>query len=220
MDSELIKDYENSKVVILHQNMCSLSTKTTELEVLLSLELMHVTVICLTEHWLSDQKLNCINIKDFKLVSAFCRSSSEHGGSGIYVKNGIETKDISYFAGLSEEKFFEMSLIELPKQKLRIVCIYRSPNGQFDKLLSKLQLVIQKLLMTDKLLIPCGDWNIDFLHSNSNLYDLKDLLLRYNLVNTFQSPTRITKSTSTLIDVMIINKNYFTEPATVIELGL
>ena len=74
--------------------------------------------------------------------------------------------------------------------------------------------------MTDKLLILCGDWNIDFLHSNSNLYDLEDLLLRYNLVNTIQSPTRITKSTSTLIDVMIINKNYFTEPGTVIELGL
>ena len=123
MDSKLIKDCENSKVVILHQNICSLSTKTTELEVLLSLELMHVAVICLTEHWLSNQKLNCINIMDFKLVSAFCRSSSEHGGSGIYVKNETETKEISYFAGVSEENFFEMSLIELPKQKLRIVCI-------------------------------------------------------------------------------------------------
>jgi hypothetical protein len=101
-----IKDCENSKAVILHQNICSLSTKTTELEVLLSLELKHVAVICLTEHWLSDQKLNCINIKDFKLVSAFCRSSSEHGGSGVYVKNGLETKEISYFAGVSKEKIF------------------------------------------------------------------------------------------------------------------
>jgi len=40
------------------------------------------------------------------LVSAFCSSSGEHGGSGIYVKDGLKSKEISYFAGISEEKFF------------------------------------------------------------------------------------------------------------------
>ena len=43
--------------------------------------------------------------------------------------------------------------------------------------------------------------------------------MRYNVVNTVQSPTRITKSTSTLIDVIITNKKHFMEPTTVIELG-
>ena len=33
---------------------------------------------------------------------------------------------------------FEMSLIELPGYKLCIVCVYGSPDGQFDKFLSKL----------------------------------------------------------------------------------
>jgi hypothetical protein len=65
---------------------------------------------------------------------------------------------------MSEENIFEMSLIELPGYKLCIVCIHRSPDGQFDKFLNKLELVIQKLLMKDKILILCGDWNIDFLH--------------------------------------------------------
>ena len=60
----------------------------------------------------------------------------------------------------------------------------------------------------------------NFLHENGNLKDLTDLLLRYNPVNTVQSSTRITKSTSTLTDVTIINKKYYMEPATVIELGL
>ena len=63
------------------------------------------------------------------------------------------------------------------------------------------------------------DWNIDFLHEDSNLKGLTDLLLSYNLVYTVQSPTRITKSTSTLIDVIITNKKYNMEPATVIKLG-
>jgi hypothetical protein len=74
--------------------------------------------------------------------------------------------------------------------------------------------------MKDKILILCGDWNIDFLHEDGNLKDLRHFLLRYNLVNTVQSPTRITKSTSTLIEVITIRKKYYMEPATVRELGL
>jgi predicted outer membrane repeat protein len=65
-------------------------------------ELKHTDVICLTEHWQSYQELISTNIVDFKLVSAFCSSSSEHGGSGIYVKDGLKIKEITNFAGISE----------------------------------------------------------------------------------------------------------------------
>jgi hypothetical protein len=95
--------------------------------------------------------------------------------------------------------------------------VYRSSDRQFEKIFNKLDLVIQKLLKKDKILLLCGDWNMDFLHENGNLKDLADLLLRYNLVNTVQSPTRITKSTSTLIDVIIKNKKHYMEPAIVIR---
>jgi hypothetical protein len=103
-----------------------------------------------------------------------------------------------------------MSLIELDEHKLLMVCVYRSPDGPLDKFLNKLELVIQKLLMKDKILILCGDRNIDFLHEDGDINYLKDLLLRYDVINTVQSPTRIIK-TRTLIDVIIINKkNYGT----------
>jgi len=81
---------------------------------------------------------------------------------------------------------FEMLLIELPGYKVYIVFVYRSPDREFDIFLNKLELVIQKLLMKDKILKLCGDWNIDFLHEDGNLKDLTDRLLRYNLVNTDQ----------------------------------
>jgi hypothetical protein len=55
------KKYRNQKIVALYQNICSLKVKTRELEVLLFRR----------DHWLSNNKLNCINITDFKLVSAF-----------------------------------------------------------------------------------------------------------------------------------------------------
>jgi hypothetical protein len=40
------------------------------------------------------------------LVSAFYRSSSEHGGSGIYIKEGLEIQQVRYFADITEEKNF------------------------------------------------------------------------------------------------------------------
>ena len=38
----------------------------------------------------------------------------------------------------------------------------------------------------------CGDWNINFLQRSTKLSELQNLLLKYNLVNTVKSPTRIT----------------------------
>ena len=110
-------------------------------------------------------------------------------------------------------------LIELPMYKLNIVCIYRSPDGQLDKFLNKLELVIQKLLNKNKKLLLCGDWNIDFLPEDSDQKNLTDLLLTYNLVNTVKSPTRMTSSAQILLDVIIINKTHYSTLATVIELG-
>jgi exonuclease III len=60
-----------------------------------------------------------------------------------------------------------MSLLELPEQKLRVMCVYTSSKGQFDKFLSTVDLVLQKLLMKGKTLILCGNWNIHFLHGDA-----------------------------------------------------
>jgi exonuclease III len=142
-------------ISILHQNICSLRHKTTEVEVWLNTELNQVNVICLTEHCLSCQNLINTNIPNFKLVSAFKRKCKTHGGSCIYVKDNtsILTKDIDCFATFGEETNFELSLIELVDFKLNVGCIYRAPVGQFDIFLDKLETIIQKLLRKNKVLI-------------------------------------------------------------------
>jgi len=117
---DIIEERNKHTITILHQNICSLRNKTTELEVWLNTELNQVDVICLTEHWLNDQNLIRTNIQNFKLVSSFSRKYRTHGGSCIYVKNNISTKDIDYFTTFGEEINFELSLIELIDFKLYI----------------------------------------------------------------------------------------------------
>jgi hypothetical protein len=93
-----------------------------------------------------------------------------------------------------------MAVTELSDYNIIIVCICRSPDGNFDIFLRKLDLVIQKLIVKGKILILSGDWNINFSHQNAKLNELQNLFLLYNLVNTVVLPTRITKSTKSLFD--------------------
>ena len=65
----------------------------------------------------------------------------------------------------------------------------------------------------------CGDWNINFMQESKKLRDLQEILLLYNLVNTVTSPTRVTKNSISLIDVIITNKEITRDTATVIDLG-
>jgi hypothetical protein len=44
-------------------------------------------------------------------------------------------------------------------------------------------------------------------------------VLSYNLTNTITLPTRVTKNTSSLIDVMIMNKQYNNNYMEVVNLG-
>ena len=215
-----LSENKNSQIRILHQNICSLRNKVTELEVWLNSELHQVEVICLTEHWLNHATLNSTNIANFKLGSAFCRKSNTYGGSCIYVKENILIRNIDYFTSLDDEKNFEVSLIELVDYKLYIVCVYRSPDGQIDIFLNKLENLIRKLTTKKKSLLLCGDWNIDTLSAHRNQKDLVNLLQRFNLVNTVIHPTRETTYTSSSIDVMIINRTHYTNLSNIYELGL
>jgi exonuclease III len=98
------------------------------------------------------------------LVSNFCRISSEHGGSCIYVRKYLQTKEVNCFHGISREKDFEKTVVELLDYKIIIVCVvYRSPDGDFHIFLRNLKLVIQKVHSKREKLILCGDWNMNFM---------------------------------------------------------
>ena len=95
----------------------------------------------------------------------------------------------------------------------------RSPDGDFFTFLQSLESVIQKVQARNKQLILCGDWNINFMQVSVRLHDMQKLLSLHNLVNTVGSPTRVTKDTVSLIDVIITNKDSTGELVTVMDLG-
>jgi hypothetical protein len=75
-------------------------------------------------------------------------------------------------------------------------------------------------MVKHKTLILCGDWNINFLQTNSHTRELNNLLLQYNLKHIVNVPTRITKTTATLLDVVITNEKKFINSLKIMDLGL
>ena len=75
----------------------------------------------------------------------------------------IVTKELNCLHELREEKNFELSLIELLDYGTTVICIYRTSDGKFDIFLNRLELIIQELIVKNKILIPRGDWNINIL---------------------------------------------------------
>jgi hypothetical protein len=97
--------------------------------------------------------------------------------------------------------------------------VYRSPDGGFSTFLRCLESVIQKVQARTKRIILYSDWNINFMQDGVRLYDVQELRSLHNLVITVISPTRVTKDTVSLIDVIITNKDSIRELATVMDLG-
>jgi len=65
----------------------------------------------------------------------------------------------------------------------------------------------------------CGDWNLNFMLDNIRIQEVKNLLESNDLINIVRSPTRITPSFESLIDVTVINKDNPELGVSVVDLG-
>jgi hypothetical protein len=73
---------ENLKV--LHYNIQSLNNKILELSLYLHVSDTRIDVLCFTEHWISGDQINLINLDQYKLRSQFCRTKRK-GWRFLYI---------------------------------------------------------------------------------------------------------------------------------------
>ena len=93
--------------------------------------------------------------------------------------------------------------VDLGKRKLVVVSIYRPPETSLNETMNDLELILNQLDAEEVLL--AGDVNINLLAENSFKQKYLDKILKHNLTQTVQCPTRITVNSSTLIDHVLSN---------------
>jgi len=146
---------------IVHQNVRGITHKTEEL--LISLSQVNPQVLCLIEHHLRHEEISIINLGQHTLGAYYCRRNFKQGGVSIFILNNIlfDVIDLEQF---NKEKDFEICAlkIQIMSTYLIVLCVYRSPSGNFPYFLTQLEIVLNKLYKISTNIILCGDFNVNF----------------------------------------------------------
>jgi exonuclease III len=131
----------------------------------------------------------------------------KQGGTCIFVHNSL-TFSITDLKKFCLEQDFEISAISTtsPSTNIVIICIYRSPTGNFTQFIKSLDRTLNHLTKPNTKFIICGDFNVNFSHVKSHKgQELDTLLATYNLISTINYPTRCTYRSNTTIDNIFID---------------
>lgn len=150
----------------------------------------------------------------------------EGGGVCLLIKDNIDFIERRDIVNYSVEYIIEFCAIEIPKLNTIIIGIYRADRHinifyeQINKLLKKLNAKDK-----NKHIIIGGDFNIDIKAKNNNskkkqAIDLINLFNTFNLKQLIRKPTRVTKKTSTCIDLIFTNNTTQIQKSFVEDYGL
>ena len=168
----------------------------------------NIDVICLTETWLRRGAPD-IPLNNLVAANRLDRRKKKGGGVAIYCRD-----DLSYSRlkspSLPPSSHLELIWIAVQcghNRSLVIGCVYRPPI--YDKIkedLEALEQSIQKFLSEGKQLVLCGDLNCDILRPTlPHVRQLLSLINNVGLHQCVREPTRITNSSSTLIDIALVS---------------
>ena len=151
---------------------------------------------------------NAVVINDFTLATSYARSNQGGGGSAIYVRSN-STPKLSYKTLVNVVpvgKVFEMCAIEVTsKPSFILAAVYRAPDqATISPFLKKLEDFLYKMTSSHKRVIICGDMNINV--GDPRLSSRMDeILAAYGFVIRTREPSRITPTSSSVIDLVMTN---------------
>jgi hypothetical protein len=118
------------------------TNRQLDLTVVLITNLQYQYVVCLTEHWLSEEQISIIKFNEFKYVNKFCRNEAKRGGSCTFVRQELNIKEVPYMQELMSEKVLEISIVDIPELRWTLACIYRSPQCGVYEFIGQLETLI------------------------------------------------------------------------------
>lgn len=194
---------------VLQLNIHSLPSKLDEMKKLLSkLENVNIKldVIMLCETFLTDLNVDLCHIEGYSLEHS-SRSKLRQGGVCIFLHKSLKYKlrnDISIF----DEGLFESISVEIEAKPKNIILseVYRVPNTNVSEFMSRYESIVKAANLEKKDVIIGTDQNLDYLkiHNHADTSHFFEMNLANGLLPCITKPTRITHTTSTLIDNIYI----------------
>ena len=143
------------------------------------------------------------------------------GGLIIYVMSGLSTYTLIMDTGIKLTENVEQLFICVEKTNMRkqiIGNIYRPPNGKIAQGLQQLTEITSKIQETHHCELTIGllrDLNINYNLRHTQPFRLtKNYECQFNLSQEINTSTRITKNSSTCIDLVFTNMEYIVSKGT------
>ena len=161
--------------------------------------------LLISEHWQQRDNVLELKLRNFSFCCGFCRERMKHGGVAIFKSDSFQSP--VKCLNLSEfciEGSFECAGLVIDHLKICIIVIYRPPCGDFSEFLKLFDCILNVAFNTTYSVVIGGDFNINFLTPSFNLSVLLDLISMFNMTCTIDTPTRVTRHSSTCIDNFIV----------------
>ena len=205
-----IKGYYKNNLSIGHLNVNSILGKIDE-----GLDLLNECRFDIL--FLSETKLD-------KFVSSTLLSKSHYriirrdrkrgaGGLLVYISNSLVARRKPKMEQENIESIC-LNVKGIANTSFHVCACYRSPNlCRVSDFISACSTAADKMLKSKSEMIFLGDFNIDMLQSNCNINlhshtnPLTDVCDQFCVTNTIGEPTRVTKTSKSLIDVILVNRS-------------
>lgn len=169
------------------------------------IEFQNIDILAINESRLDSTIPNeCVALKNYNIVRK--DRNRNGGGVAIYIRKTIN------FVNNSESisKGLEAVCVDIIKpnsKPLTVLSCYRPPNGDSDEFYNSLKTITAKVDNDGKELIILGDLNTNLLSPDNNKSKrlFEGLTELYQLKQLITEPTRITETSSSLIDVILTN---------------
>ena len=197
-------------IKLFHQNIRSLFHNFTNLSVIFE-RYKGIDIMTLSETHITSDTFNdddtLYQIPGYNFIKRN-RQTGPGGGVAIYISADLNWKrrdDLEH----DEVECIWIEIFQEKSKSFILGCMYRPPAS--SEYLSKyFTEVLDKMLMTltelSKEVILLGDLNSDFLKRNECKH-LKDITTLYGFKQIISKPTRVTETSSTLIDVILSNND-------------
>ena len=208
-------DASHSDLLVMQLNIRSLFGKLPNLKDLVNKTSCgkKINIILLCETWQNKNSLT-ISLPGYNYIHR-TRKHKMGGGVGIFVSNQIRFTEVKLNLNYECIEHVVINITTLSEnKKIMIGSLYQPPNTYDTKFVEAYKNFLLELykINNSKKVILGMDHNMDFLkHSvHKRMDDFIELNLDNNLLPSITRPTRITKSSATLIDNIIVSQSVLT----------
>ena len=206
LDRSITKDIED--LMVLNLNIRGLYSKLGNLQYLIdNVSNVSPDVVTLSETWLNRHTPK-FEIPGYKIFQQD-REHKKGGGVAVLVKNQLQCRALELPKIIDNVEICGVQ-INTRKCQLGVLSVYRPPNTNATAFQSIFEKIVKTARKNCKDIIIGMDHNLDLLkshiHEPTNLFVEK--MLELGLLPVTTRPTRITKSTATLIDNIVLDCKY------------